>query len=67
MTRAQSIAANTTRDDDTALIAGLRRDLAATTDDRDNLLLYLARITTALGLPEGTEIDKVVRRIEELV
>ena len=51
---------------DAALIADLRRDLAATTEDRDNLLQYLARITAALGLPEGCEIDKVVQRAETL-
>lgn len=66
MTRAQAIASNTTRDSDTELIDDLRRKLAATAADRDNLLHNLARITAALGMPEGMEIDKVVRRIEEL-
>lgn len=52
--------------DDTAAIADLRRQLAEVTDDRDALLLTLSRVTAALGLPEGHEIDKVIQRIKEI-
>ncbi|MCA1833058.1 MAG: hypothetical protein ABR520_11350 [Mycobacteriales bacterium] len=52
--------------DDTATIAELHRQLAEVTADRDGLLLAVSRIAEACGLPEGTEIDKVIQRIEEL-
>lgn len=39
-------------------------DRDAVTADRDGLLHTLARITTAIGLPEGHDVDKVIQRIE---
>lgn len=64
MTRGDVVGA--ARDMDTSLIAGLRRQLAEVTSDRDGLLMAVSRVTIAIGLPEGTELDKVIRRIEEL-
>jgi hypothetical protein len=64
MTRADIIPA--ARDEDTRLIAELRRQAAALAADRDELLFALKRVTDALGLSEGLDIDKVVRRIEDL-
>lgn len=72
MTRAQAIP--TMRDDDTALITALQRQLreqerkfSEVTTDRDELLRVLAIITAALGLPEGIDPHKVIMRIQELV
>lgn len=72
MTRAEAIPAM--RDDDTRLIEKLRRRnaeldrrLDEVTADRDQLLDVLARVATALRLPEGIDPDKLVARIEELL
>lgn len=71
MTRADIIPA--ARDEDTRLIERQERELAATrrkladvTTDRDELLRILARIAVAVGMPDGIEPDKLLRRIEEL-
>jgi hypothetical protein len=55
------------RDEDTKLIDDLRRQLAVVTTDRDELLRGLASITTALCLPEGTELHKLINRIQEIM
>lgn len=67
MTRAQAIASSVTRDDDTLLIADLRRQLAEVTDDRDDLLLAVEYITAALDMPDGTDLAKLLSRIGALV
>lgn len=64
LTRADIIPA--ARDEDTRLIDRLRRDLDIVTTDRDELLRILSRIAVAVGMPDGIEPDKLLRRIEEL-
>lgn len=67
MTRAQAIASSITRDDDTKLIADLRRQLGDVTADRDALLLAIEYITAALDMPDGTELAKLISRIGALI
>lgn len=56
-----------------AVIAELRREVGdlklqceGLIADRDALLEAVSRITAAVGLPDGYELDKVIQRIEGL-
>ena len=71
MTRADLVPV--ARDEDTKLIAELRRRHAEVTADRDQLLealdrieTALDRIKTALGVRPGSDVGVIVARINEL-